>query len=193
MFPARRRSIPVSMPPPGFPRERSCGISSRRIPSPERRVVTSRTAQAQGGHPAAGASRQSGSVQLRSAGLRCRACPSPWTGPCGFSMTVATGSRVPLNTQAPLALPGMLSTTGHWDQSSAAIVETPHSSLRQLAQLVTSGSRRSRKLGSPAFARAPDLNASYGWLRRGCRSCKRRRPGSPFFDPAVNELRMLVT
>jgi hypothetical protein len=33
-----------------------------------------------------------------------------------------TGSRVPLNTQAPLTLPGMLSTTGHWDQSSAAMV-----------------------------------------------------------------------
>jgi hypothetical protein len=32
------------------------------------------------------------------------------------------GSRVPLNTQAPLTLPGMLSTTGHWDQSSAAMV-----------------------------------------------------------------------
>lgn len=37
-------------------------------------------------------------------------------------MTVATGRRVPLNTQAPLTLPGMLSTAGHWDQSSNAIV-----------------------------------------------------------------------
>ena len=36
-------------------------------------------------------------------------------------MTVATGRRVPLNTQAPLTLPGMLSTAGHWDQSSAAM------------------------------------------------------------------------
>jgi hypothetical protein len=34
---------------------------------------------------------------------------------------VATGRRVPLNTQAPLTLPGMLSTAGHWDQSSAAM------------------------------------------------------------------------
>lgn len=30
-------------------------------------------------------------------------------------------SQVPLNTQAPLTLPGMLSTAGHWDQSRIAI------------------------------------------------------------------------
>jgi hypothetical protein len=30
-----------------------------------------------------------------------------------FSMTVATGKRVPLNTQAPLTLPETLSTAGH--------------------------------------------------------------------------------
>ena len=40
-------------------------------------------------------------------------------------MTVATGRRVPLNTQAPLTLPGMLSTAGHRDQSRAATVQTP--------------------------------------------------------------------
>jgi hypothetical protein len=34
-----------------------------------------------------------------------------------FSHTVATGIRVSLNTHAPLTLPGMLSTAGHWDQS----------------------------------------------------------------------------
>ena len=49
------------------------------------------------------------------------------------------GEPCTLNTQAPLTLPGMLSTAGHWDQSSAAMVGTPHSSLRQLASLVTSG------------------------------------------------------
>jgi hypothetical protein len=38
-----------------------------------------------------------------------------------LSKTIATGVRVPLNTQAPLTLPGMLSTAGHWDQSSEAI------------------------------------------------------------------------
>ena len=31
------------------------------------------------------------------------------------------GQTVPLNTHAPLTLPGMLSTAGHWDQSSAAM------------------------------------------------------------------------
>jgi hypothetical protein len=36
-------------------------------------------------------------------------------------MTVATGKRVPGNTHAPLTLPGMLSTAGHWDQSRVAI------------------------------------------------------------------------
>jgi hypothetical protein len=34
---------------------------------------------------------------------------------------MAAGVRVPLNTQAPLTLSGMLSTAGHWDQSSEAI------------------------------------------------------------------------
>jgi len=29
--------------------------------------------------------------------------------------------RVPRNTHAPLTLPGMLSTAGHWDQSSVAM------------------------------------------------------------------------
>jgi len=33
---------------------------------------------------------------------------------------MATGIRVPLKTQAPLTFPGMLSTAGHCDQSSAA-------------------------------------------------------------------------
>ncbi len=42
-----------------------------------------------------------------------------------FSMTVATGRRVPLNTQAPLTFPGILSTAGHWDQSSAAMNSPP--------------------------------------------------------------------
>jgi|SRR6185503_14488600 len=37
-----------------------------------------------------------------------------------FSMIVATGKRVPLNTQAPPTLPGMLSTAGHRGQSSVA-------------------------------------------------------------------------
>jgi predicted nuclease of predicted toxin-antitoxin system len=42
-----------------------------------------------------------------------------------FSKTTATGVRVPRNTQAPLTLPGMLSTTGHYDQSSEAIDRPP--------------------------------------------------------------------
>src|SRR5947208_17163531 len=42
-----------------------------------------------------------------------------------FSMTVATGRRVPLNTQAPPTLPGTLSTAGHRDQSSAAMNRPP--------------------------------------------------------------------
>jgi len=38
-----------------------------------------------------------------------------------FSKIVATGMRVPRSTQAPLTLPGTLSTAAHCDQSSAAI------------------------------------------------------------------------
>src|SRR5260221_12517029 len=42
-----------------------------------------------------------------------------------FSKTVATGIRVSLNTHAPLTLPGMLSTAGHWDQSRIAMFVPP--------------------------------------------------------------------
>src|SRR3954470_3841263 len=45
-----------------------------------------------------------------------------------FSKTTATGVRVPLNTQAPLTLPGTLSTAEHSDQSRAAmddLLQTP--------------------------------------------------------------------
>ena len=38
-----------------------------------------------------------------------------------FSNTRATGVRVPLNTHAPLTLPGMLFSAGHQDHSSAAM------------------------------------------------------------------------
>src|SRR5256885_14157768 len=41
-----------------------------------------------------------------------------------FSNIVATGSRVPRNTHAPLTLPGTLSTAGHVDQSNAIAI--PH-------------------------------------------------------------------
>jgi hypothetical protein len=40
-------------------------------------------------------------------------------------MTVATGMRVPLNTQAPPTLSGTLSTARHFDQSSAAMHRPP--------------------------------------------------------------------
>jgi hypothetical protein len=40
-------------------------------------------------------------------------------------MTVATGRRVSRNTHAPLTLPGMLSTAGHCDQSSVAMIIAP--------------------------------------------------------------------
>jgi len=37
---------------------------------------------------------------------------------------VEIGVRVPLKTHAPLRLPGMLSTAGHWDQSRVAFIFT---------------------------------------------------------------------
>src|SRR5204862_5241649 len=45
-----------------------------------------------------------------------------------FSKTTATGVRVPLNTHAPLTLPGTLSTAWHSDQSSAAMDRPPSDS-----------------------------------------------------------------
>src|SRR5277367_2512896 len=41
-----------------------------------------------------------------------------------FSNTIDTGIRVSRNTQAPLTLPGTLSTAGHCDQSRAAMAFT---------------------------------------------------------------------
>ena len=52
-------------------------------------------------------------------------------------MTVATGSRVPLNSQAPVTLVGMHSTAGWWDESTAAIVQNLAPDLRQDAVVVT--------------------------------------------------------
>src|SRR5947207_11386034 len=53
-----------------------------------------------------------------------------------LSKTTDTGMRVFLNTHAPLTLPGMLSTAGHWDQSSTAIFQClPDFSVRDLASM----------------------------------------------------------
>src|SRR2546427_9206570 len=47
-----------------------------------------------------------------------------------FSKTAETGMRVPRKTHAPLTFPGMLSTAGHCDQSSAIIDLTVYPSER---------------------------------------------------------------
>src|SRR5437870_10323382 len=65
-----------------------------------------------------------------------------------FSMTVATGRRVPLNTQAPLTLPGTLSTIGHCDQSSAAISRPPSFQITADCLGRHSGSRQLRSPSS---------------------------------------------
>src|SRR5712664_1649781 len=76
-----------------------------------------------------------GASKLRAANSSTALTCSRVTGNCSitssmvipsskFSKTTATGVRVPLNTQAPLTLPGMLSTTAHWDQSSAAMIDS---------------------------------------------------------------------
>ena len=46
-----------------------------------------------------------------------------------FSKTVATGMLVPPKTQAPHTLPGMLSTSGHCDQSSGILLSLDYLSL----------------------------------------------------------------
>jgi hypothetical protein len=62
-----------------------------------------------------------------------------------FSKTVATGMRVPRKTQAPLTFPGMLSTAGHWDQSSADM-KALLSSHRTPARSSLKGRERTRVL-----------------------------------------------
>jgi hypothetical protein len=87
--------------------------------TPRRAVVKEHTHQ----RPETGASR------LLAANSRTALTCARDTGNCSitssiampssrFSKTTATGVRVPLNTQAPLTLPGTLSTAGHSDQSS---------------------------------------------------------------------------
>ena len=65
------------------------------------------------------------------------------------------GQRVPLNAQAPLTLPGMLSTAGHWDQSSDAMVGTPYFRLRQTGLPVT---------GLHAEPRSPSRRLNQPWI-----------------------------
>jgi hypothetical protein len=55
-----------------------------------------------------------------------------------------------LEHQAPLTLPGMLSTAGHWDQSSAAMLELLRFRLRQNAAAVTRAQAAAR---SPSICR----------------------------------------
>jgi hypothetical protein len=58
----------------------------------------------------------------------------------GLSKTTETGVRVSRNTYAPLRLPAMLSTAGHWDQSSAAMfLPSPGILIPQLGVGVTCG------------------------------------------------------
>src|SRR6266850_629143 len=99
------------------------GLTRQRRRNASRRAVIEEDAHQR---PGTGASR------LRAANSRTAFTCSRVTGNCSttsstvipssrFSKTTATGVRVPLNTQAPLTLPGMLSTARHWDQSSEAI------------------------------------------------------------------------
>src|SRR3954452_11421480 len=80
-----------------------------------------------------------GASRLRAANSSTALTCSRVTGNCSitssriirssrFSKTTAAGVRVPLNTQAPLTLPGTLSTSGHSDQSSAAMDRPPSDS-----------------------------------------------------------------
>src|SRR4030095_9311427 len=89
-----------------------------------------------------------GASRLRAANSSTALTCSRVTGNCSitssmvipssrFSKTTATGVRVPLNTQAPLTLPGTLSTAGHSDQSRAAMHRPPSdSSLRDIGRAV---------------------------------------------------------
>jgi hypothetical protein len=76
-----------------------------------------------------------------------------------FSNTVATGIRVSLNTHAPLTLPGMLSTAGHWDQSRFAIfVPSFHRNLvPQFDSVVTRGKTRAGASGAGCERRSLPL------------------------------------
>src|SRR5262249_29779824 len=82
---------------------------------------------------------ETGASRLRAANSSTALTWSLVTGNCSstssmvipssrFSKPIATGVRVPLNPQAPLTLPGMLSTAGQRDQSSDAIRRSPSGS-----------------------------------------------------------------
>src|SRR5882762_8241471 len=81
-----------------------------------------------------------------------------------FSKMTETGMRVPLSTHAPLTFPGMLSTAGHCDQSSAAMKGFSFRSFYTKSPFVRSGTEnRSAEgylLGSYRIATAPEPNSS---------------------------------
>src|SRR5258708_24312124 len=89
-----------------------------------------------------------------------------------FSNTAETGMRVLRNTQAPLRLPGTLSTAGHFDQSRVGIGETP-SNLRinritvKVEKRVWSAGRRVQQPLHPLRIACNDLQIGLGlpiWL-----------------------------
>jgi hypothetical protein len=100
-----------------------------------------------------------------------------------FSKTTATGVRVPRNTQAPLTLPGMLSTMGHCDQSSEAIdALLQASSGRTIGQAISQehftarkSSRRRHAASILRFERQPDKRSDDVENR----NWRRQRFGSP--------------
>ncbi len=72
---------------------------------------------------------------------------------------MATGIRVPLKTQAPLTFPGMLSTAGHCDQSSAATEGFSFRSFYTRSPFVRSGSEKPKRR-IPAISEAKGEGAA---------------------------------
>ena len=64
----------------------------------------------------------------------------------GLSNTTETGVRVSRNTQAPLRLPGMLSTAGHCDQSRLAMICAPSLRIHCCVTAPGPGDRRMARL-----------------------------------------------
>jgi len=107
-----------------------------------------------------------GTSRLRAANSRIALISSRETGNCSmiwstvipcsrFSKTTETGVRVPLNNQAPLTLPGILSTAGHCDQSKACCIHLPFGAISLLCSTTEPGmpSRKFRLIQQTLMAR----------------------------------------
>src|SRR5260370_23953340 len=97
-----------------------------------------------------------------------------------FSKMTETGMRVPLSTHAPLTFPGMLSTAGHCDQSSAAMEGFSFRSFYTKSQFVRSRTEKPKRRNTDPFRgqrrAAPENRLAGRAVLHRAQGMRRRKP-----------------